>query len=42
MLNSAVVVIGSILGNLISCSMAAYAFARLQFSGKNCSSASCC
>lgn len=34
MLNSAVVVIGSILGNLISCSMAAYAFARLQFSGK--------
>jgi len=34
MLNSAIVVIGSILGNLISCSMAAYAFARLQFSGK--------
>ena len=34
MLNSAVVVLGSILGNLISCSMAAYAFARLQFSGK--------
>lgn len=31
MLNSAVVVIGSILGNLISCSMAAYAFARLKF-----------
>jgi multiple sugar transport system permease protein len=34
MLNSAIVVVGSILGNLISCSMAAYAFARLQFSGK--------
>jgi multiple sugar transport system permease protein len=34
MLNSAIVVIGSILGNLISCSMAAYAFARLQFNGK--------
>ncbi|MFW0773132.1 carbohydrate ABC transporter permease [Paenarthrobacter nitroguajacolicus] len=34
MLNSAIVVLGSILGNLISCSMAAYAFARLQFSGK--------
>jgi len=34
MLNSAIVVIGSILGNLVSCSMAAYAFARLQFTGK--------
>ncbi|MGN7251581.1 carbohydrate ABC transporter permease [Arthrobacter sp. SAFR-014] len=34
MLNSAVVVLGSILGNLISCSMAAYAFARLQFTGQ--------
>ncbi|ABM09142.1 carbohydrate ABC transporter permease [Paenarthrobacter aurescens] len=34
MVNSAIVVLGSILGNLISCSMAAYAFARLQFSGK--------
>ncbi|BCW60083.1 multiple sugar transport system permease protein [Paenarthrobacter nicotinovorans] len=34
MINSAIVVLGSILGNLISCSMAAYAFARLQFSGK--------
>ncbi|MBT2532371.1 carbohydrate ABC transporter permease [Arthrobacter sp. ISL-48] len=34
MLNSAIVVVGSILGNLISCSMAAYAFARLQFTGK--------
>ncbi|MET3369051.1 carbohydrate ABC transporter permease [Arthrobacter sp. M2012083] len=34
MINSAIVVLGSILGNLVSCSMAAYAFARLQFSGK--------
>ncbi|MGP0224696.1 MULTISPECIES: carbohydrate ABC transporter permease [unclassified Paenarthrobacter] len=34
MINSAIVVLGSILGNLISCSMAAYAFARLQFTGK--------
>ncbi|MGA7205422.1 MAG: carbohydrate ABC transporter permease [Specibacter sp.] len=31
MINSAIVVIGAILGNLISCSMAAYAFARLKF-----------
>lgn len=29
--NSIVVVAGSIVGNLISCSMAAYAFARLNF-----------
>jgi multiple sugar transport system permease protein len=34
LLNSGVVVLGSILGNLVSCSMAAYAFARLEFSGK--------
>lgn len=34
LLNSAVVVLGAILGNLVSCSMAAYAFARLEFSGK--------
>lgn len=34
MINSAIVVLGSIVGNLVSCSMAAYAFARLQFSGK--------
>jgi multiple sugar transport system permease protein len=34
LLNSAVVVLGSILGNLVSCSMAAYAFARLEFTGK--------
>lgn len=29
--NSAIVVAGSVLGNLISCSLAAYAFARLNF-----------
>src|SRR5690606_34622036 len=34
LLNSAIVVAGSIVGNLIGCSMAAYAFARLQFFGK--------
>ena len=34
MLNSAIVVLGSIVGNLVSCSMAAYAFARLKFTGK--------
>ncbi|TDQ45508.1 carbohydrate ABC transporter permease [Actinorugispora endophytica] len=34
MLNSAVVVAGSIIGNLVGCSMAAYAFARLEFRGK--------
>ncbi len=31
LLNSAIVVLGAILGNLVSCSMAAYAFARLEF-----------
>src|SRR5690606_38179611 len=31
LLNSAIVVLGSILGNLVSCSLAAYAFARLRF-----------
>jgi multiple sugar transport system permease protein len=31
MLNSAIVVIGAIAGNLLSCSLAAYAFARLKF-----------
>jgi len=31
LVNSALVVIGSIIGNLVSCSMAAYAFARLNF-----------
>ncbi|ADB35356.1 binding-protein-dependent transport systems inner membrane component [Kribbella flavida DSM 17836] len=34
LLNSAAVVLGSIIGNLVSCSMAAYAFARLDFTGK--------
>lgn len=34
MLNSAIVVLGCVIGNLVSCSMAAYAFARLEFSGK--------
>ncbi len=29
--NSGIVVLGSIVGNLVSCSMAAYAFARLRF-----------
>ena len=33
--NSAIVVLGSVLGNLVSCSMAAYAFARLKFRGRN-------
>jgi multiple sugar transport system permease protein len=32
--NSAIVVLGCIIGNLVSCSMAAYAFARLEFTGK--------
>lgn len=31
LLNSAVIVVGAIIGNLISCSLAAYAFARLSF-----------
>ncbi|WP_418274955.1 carbohydrate ABC transporter permease [Isoptericola jiangsuensis] len=34
LLNSAIVVLGSVLGNLVSCSMAAYAFARLKFRGR--------
>ncbi|MFE5408584.1 carbohydrate ABC transporter permease [Microbacterium sp. NPDC056569] len=34
MWNSALIVIGCIIGNLVSCSMAAYAFARLSFTGK--------
>lgn len=34
LVNSAIVVLGSILGNLVACSLAAYAFARLNFSGK--------
>lgn len=35
LLNSAIVVVGCIIGNLVSCSLAAYAFARLKFSGRN-------
>ena len=31
LINSAVIVMGSVLGNLISCALAAYAFARLNF-----------
>ncbi|WP_026059420.1 carbohydrate ABC transporter permease [Microbacterium yannicii] len=34
MWNSAIIVIGCIVGNLVSCSMAAYAFARLHFTAK--------
>nr|WP_239579271.1 carbohydrate ABC transporter permease [Microlunatus panaciterrae] len=34
LLNSAIVVIGAIVGNLVSCSLAAYAFARLRFKGR--------
>ncbi|HOB03924.1 MAG TPA: carbohydrate ABC transporter permease [Propionibacteriaceae bacterium] len=35
MINSAIVVLGCIFGNVVSCSLAAYAFARLRFSLKN-------
>ncbi len=35
LLNSAIVVLGCIVGNVVSCSLAAYAFARLKFTGKN-------
>jgi multiple sugar transport system permease protein len=34
LLNSAILVLGSLIGNLVTCSMAAYAFARLRFRGK--------
>ncbi|MFD8496702.1 carbohydrate ABC transporter permease [Amycolatopsis sp. NPDC059657] len=34
LVNSTIVVVGCIIGNLVSCSMAAYAFARLEFTGK--------
>ena len=34
LLNSGTVVFGAIVGNLVSCSMAAYAFARLEFRGR--------
>ncbi|GAA5064240.1 carbohydrate ABC transporter permease [Thermocatellispora tengchongensis] len=33
--NSAVIAIASVVGNLLSCSLAAYAFARLRFRGRN-------
>lgn len=32
--NSAIIVAGSLLGNLLTCSMAAYAFAKLEFRGR--------
>jgi multiple sugar transport system permease protein len=35
MLNSLLLAVGSIVGNLVSCSLAAYAFARLRFRGRN-------
>ncbi|WP_460754655.1 carbohydrate ABC transporter permease [Myceligenerans cantabricum] len=34
LINSMVLVVGAIVGNLISCSLAAYAFARLRFPGR--------
>ena len=34
LMNSAIIVLGSLVGNLVSCSMAAYAFARLEFRGR--------
>jgi multiple sugar transport system permease protein len=34
LLNSAILVLGTLLGNLLSCSAAAYAFARLNFKGR--------
>jgi multiple sugar transport system permease protein len=34
LLNSGIVVLGCILGNVVSCSLAAYAFARLKFKGR--------
>ncbi|WP_309127363.1 carbohydrate ABC transporter permease [Microbacterium sp.] len=33
LINSTIITIGAIVGNLVSCSMAAYAFARLRFRG---------
>ncbi|WP_156254040.1 carbohydrate ABC transporter permease [Pseudactinotalea terrae] len=35
LMNSAILSLGAILGNLVSCSLAAYAFARLRFAGRN-------
>lgn len=34
LLNSSIVVLGCIIGNVVSCSLAAYAFARLKFTGR--------
>jgi len=34
MLNSTIIAVGAIVGNLISCSLAAYAFGRLKFRGR--------
>jgi multiple sugar transport system permease protein len=34
LINSGIVVLGCILGNVVSCSLAAYAFARLKFTGR--------
>jgi multiple sugar transport system permease protein len=34
LINSAIVVLGCIIGNVVSCSLAAYAFARLRFTGR--------
>ena len=35
MWNSLIIAVGSIIGNVLACSLAAYAFARLRFSGRN-------
>ena len=34
LMNSVIIVLGAVLGNLVACSMAAYAFARLKFKGR--------
>jgi multiple sugar transport system permease protein len=34
LINSAIIVFGCVLGNVVSCSLAAYAFARLKFTGR--------
>lgn len=34
LINSSIIALGAIVGNLVSCSMAAYAFARLKFRGR--------
>lgn len=35
LLNSTIIAVGAIIGNLVSCSLAAYAFGRLKFHGRN-------